>query len=280
MPLELISIPTDTHPLDGLFYTPDRGDIVGAVMILHGNCHNFYTGPSRFMSDLLTRRGFACLAFNRRGHDMVTSLKGRKVSGGSFQTAAEGIADNNGAASWLAARGFTKPIVIGHSNGGMLGIKHCADNHDVQALVVMSGHIGGRTISDRISAAGNFAKDRMAEFTAKAESMVAEGRGHELMLLPDWWWVISADSFLDRSNNTPDILEEAPKVRCPTLYLRGDKEAKDIYPAEDYAARAGGPCEVRIVPDCDHFYSGHETSITEEIADWLVKTCRLGSAAA
>jgi pimeloyl-ACP methyl ester carboxylesterase len=276
MPLELVSIPTDTDALDGLFYTPDSGDIIAAVMIFHGNCHNFYTGPSRFMPELLTRRGFACLAFNRRGHDMIVSLKGRQIGGGSFQTAAEGIADNNYAASWLAARGFAKPIVIGHSNGGMLGIKHCADHHDVQGLVVMSGHLGGRRISNLTSAAGNFAQDRMAEFTAKAEDMVDKGRGHDLMLLPDWWWVISADSFLDRSLNTPDIFVEGPKVKCPTLYLRGDKEPREIYPAEDYAAKAGGGCEVRIVPNCDHFYTGHEASITAEIGDWLINTCNLG----
>src|SRR5664279_1604131 len=99
MRLELVSIPTETEPLDGLFYTPDNGDIVGGALLFHGNCHNFYTGPSRFMPELLTQRGFACLAFNRRGHDMVVSLKGRHIGGGSFQTANESIADNHAAAT-------------------------------------------------------------------------------------------------------------------------------------------------------------------------------------
>lgn len=275
MRLELVSIATDTEALDGLFYTPDDGHIVAAVLIFHGNCHNFYTGPSRFLPEILTQRGLACLAFNRRGHDMVVSLKGRDISGGSFQTAREGLADNHCAAAWLAARGFKNPIVIGHSNGGMLGVRHCVDHPETQALVLMSAHVGGRTITPRISAAGLFAKDRLTELTAQAEAMVAQGRGRELMLLPDWWWVISAESFLDRSLNTPDILEDAPNVRCPTLYLRGDKEPRDVYPAEAFAARAGAPCEVRIVPDGDHFYTGHETSVTAEIADWLMQTCKL-----
>ena len=275
MRLELVSIATNTEALDGLFYTPDDGHIVAGVLIFHGNCHNFYTGPSRFMPEILTQRGLACLAFNRRGHDMVVSLKGRDVSGGSFQTAREGLADNHYAAAWLGARGFKNPIVIGHSNGGMLGVRHCVDHPETQALVLMSAHVGGRTITPRISAAGLFAKDRLAELTAQAEAMVAQGRGRELMLLPDWWWVISAESFLDRSLNTPDILEDAPNVRCPTLYLRGDKEPRHVYPAEAFAARAGAPCEVRIVPDGDHFYTGHEMSVTAEIADWLMQTCKL-----
>jgi pimeloyl-ACP methyl ester carboxylesterase len=275
MRLELVSIPTETEPLDGLFYTPDNGDIVGGALLFHGNCHNFYTGPSRFMPELLTQRGFACLAFNRRGHDMIVSLKGRHIGGGSFQTAREGIADNHLAAAWFASRGFKNPSVIGHSNGGMLAVRHCVDHPETQALVLMSAHVGGRLITPRISAAGLFAKDRLAELTDQAETMVAQGRGRDLMLLPDWWWVISAESFLDRSLNTPDILDDAPKLRCPTLYLRGDMESRDIYPAEEFAARTGAPCEVRIVPNCDHFYTGHEKAVTVEIADWLKQTCKL-----
>jgi pimeloyl-ACP methyl ester carboxylesterase len=275
MRLELVSIPTETEPLDGLFYTPDNGDIVGGALLFHGNCHNFYTGPSRFMPELLTQRGFACLAFNRRGHDMVVSLKGRNIGGGSFQTAREGIVDNHLAAAWFASRGFKNPSVIGHSNGGMLAVRHCVDHPETQALVLMSAHVGGRSITPRISAAGLFAKDRLAELTDQAETMVAQGRGRDLMLLPDWWWVISAESFLDRSLNTPDILDDAPKLRCPTLYLRGDMESRDIYPAEEFAARTGAPCEVRIVPNCDHFYTGHEKAVTVEIADWLKQTCKL-----
>jgi len=275
MRLELVSIPTDTEALDGLFYTPAERDIVGGVLLFHGNCHNFYSGPSRFMPDILTQRGFACLAFNRRGHDMVASLKGRHVAGGSFQTAREALADNHYAAMWFGSRGFKNPIVIGHSNGGMLGVRHCVDHPETQALVLMSAHAGGQSITPRICAAGLFAKDRLTELTAQAEAMVAQGRARELMLLPDWWWVISAESFLDRLRNTPDILEDAPKVGCPTLYLRGDKEPRDIYPAEAFAARAGARCDVRIVPDCDHFYTGHEKAVTAEVVDWLRRTCNL-----
>ena len=147
MPLELISIETDREPLDGIFYTPEGHKPLAAIMIFHGNCHNFYSGPSRFLPPILTRHGFACLAFNRRGHDMVTSLTGRSIGGGSFQTAAEGIADNRAAAAWVRMRGFTELICIGHSNGGMLGIKHCAEDLDTRALVLMSAHMGGKDIS-------------------------------------------------------------------------------------------------------------------------------------
>src|ERR1043165_10121474 len=97
MLLSLISIPTDTHALDGLYYEPDSTPR-GAAMLLHGNCMNFYTGAPRFLPPHLNALGLAALSFNRRGHDMVASLNSRAVSGGSFQMTKEAIDDNRYAA--------------------------------------------------------------------------------------------------------------------------------------------------------------------------------------
>lgn len=275
MRLELISIPTDSDPLDGIFYLPEDGAIRAAALLFHGNCHNFYTGPSRFMPGTLVEHGIACLAFNRRGHDMICSSKGRDITGGAFQLAREAVADNRYASEWLASRGYRNPIVIGHSNGGMLAVKHCADHPGTPALVLMSAHRGGRSLVPMISAKGLFGKDELPQLIDRAEAMVAEGKGRELILLPGWWWVISAESLLDYSRNTPDALEHAPKIHCPVLYLRGDQEPREIYPAEEFAARASGPCTVRILPDCDHFYTGQESHVAGLIADWLGSVCSL-----
>ena len=51
--VELVSIKTDTYPLDGLLDTPRGVRPRAAAMIFHGNCHNFYTGPSRFLPEAL-----------------------------------------------------------------------------------------------------------------------------------------------------------------------------------------------------------------------------------
>ena len=59
MHTELISIPTDTLPLDGALYLPEA-EPCGAVMLFHGNTMNFYVGASRFLPPVLTRLGFAC----------------------------------------------------------------------------------------------------------------------------------------------------------------------------------------------------------------------------
>jgi pimeloyl-ACP methyl ester carboxylesterase len=268
MRAELVSIPTESVPLDGLFYEPE-GTARGAALLFHGNTMNFYTGAMRFLPPALVGLGFACLAFNRRGHDILSTRSSRVAEGGAFQTAAEGIEDNRLAARWLAARGFDSPAVIGHSNGGMLAVRHVADHPRTPALVLLSAHGGGRDIVQRGGKGGLMVGDRVEEFATRARERVAQGRGGELMLMPGWWYAISAESFLDRLTETPDVLELAPRVKCPSLFVRGDKELRDAYPAEEFRARAGGPCTVEIVPDCDHFYNGREEAVTQLVVTWL-----------
>lgn len=270
MPLSLISIPTDTHALDGLYYEPDTSPR-GAAMLLHGNCMNFYTGAPRFLPPHLNKLGLAALSFNRRGHDMVATLNSRAVSGGSFQMTKEAIADNRYAAGFLEQRGFAAPIVIGHSNGGMLAVQHVADHPETPALVLLSAHLGGKNIVPHASKVGLLGGDRIDEVNAQARRMVAEGRGKDLMVLPGWWWVLTAESYLDYASQLPDVLALAPRIKCPVLYIRGDKEPAHVYPAEEFAARAGGPCDVRIVKDCDHFYGGREDEISHIVTEWLTK---------
>ena len=230
---------------------------------------NFYTGALRFLPPVLANLGFACLAFNRRGHDILSTRDSRFPVGGAFQTAQEGIEDNRLAAQWLGRRGFPHPVVIGHSNGGMLAVRHVVDHPGTPALVLLSAHGGGRNMVERSSRSGMMAGDRLEEITAQARALVAAGRGKELILMPGWWYVIAAESFIDRLENTPDVLALAPQVTCPTLYIRGDKEPRASYPAEEFARRAGGPVSIEIIPDCDHFYNGQEHAVQKRVASWL-----------
>ncbi len=66
---ELITIATDTTPLDGAFHMPEDRPVRGGVLLFHGNTMNFYVGAPCWLPPVLTELGFACLAFNRRGHE-------------------------------------------------------------------------------------------------------------------------------------------------------------------------------------------------------------------
>lgn len=275
MRTELISIPTPTAPLAGLYYEPDAGATAGAAVYFHGTTMNFYVCGAQFLAPALTRLGFAFLAFNRRGHDTLSTRNSRLAEGGAFETAAQAIEDNRIATGWLARRGFARPVVIGHSYGGMLGVRHVADHPETPALVLLSAGRGGPRQDHAGGTERLFAMDRFAELKGRAEELVGAGRGKELMLMPGWWYAISAESFLDRIANVPDTIALAPKVKCPVLAIRGSKEDVDRYPAEEFQRAAGGPCRVEIVPDCDHFYNGCEDAICKIVSSWLART--LGS---
>lgn len=269
----LVSIPTETVPLDGAWHEPE-GAVSGAALLFHGNTMNFYQGAPRFLPQALARMGIACLAFNRRGHDILGIRDSRAAEGAAFQTYAEAIDDNRIAAAWLAARGFPDPVVIGHSNGGTLAVRHVADHPRTRALVLLSAHCGGREMVPRASRAGLLAQHHLPEITQQAKNLIAKGRGRELLLLPGWWYVTSAASFVDAQENCPDLLEQAPRVQCPVLYLRGDREPRELYPAETFSRLSGGPCKVEIVPDCDHFYAGREDAVSTIVCSWLANALK------
>jgi pimeloyl-ACP methyl ester carboxylesterase len=269
----LVSIPTATVPLDGAWHEPE-GTASGAALLFHGNTMNFYQGAPRFLPPALARMGLASLAFNRRGHDILGIRDSRDAEGAAFQTYAEAIDDNRIAAAWLAERGFPDPVVIGHSNGGTLAVRHAVDHPRTRALVLLSAHCGGREMVRRASRAGLLAQDQLSEITEKARELTNEGRGRELLLLPGWWYATSAASFVDALENCPDVLELAPRVRCPALYLRGEREPRELYPAEAFSKLSGGPCSVEIVPDCDHFYAGRENAVSTIVCSWLANALK------
>src|SRR5512143_3544009 len=267
MRTELVSIGTDTLPLDGAFHWPEDRPARGGVLLFHGNTMNFYIGAPRWLPPELTKLGFVCLAFNRRGHDILSIRDSRTPEGGALQLTREGVADNDYAARWMADRGLAAPVVIAHSGGGTLGVVHAAEHPETPALVLLSafrGGAGAQAIPAQMALAGEGYEATMAD----AQALVAAGRGRELITLPNWWYVISAESYVDRFTTTPDILALAPTIKCPVLYVRGSLEPKDVYPAEEYAERAGGPCEVAIVAG-DHFYNGIEDDVCGVVAAWL-----------
>ena len=73
---------TDTLPLDGALHGAG-GSRPGSrsVMPFHGNAMNFYVGAPRFLPPVLTRLGPVCLAFNRRGHDILSIRDSRAAEG-------------------------------------------------------------------------------------------------------------------------------------------------------------------------------------------------------
>ena len=143
-----------------------------------------------------------------------------------------------------------------------VAVRHVADHPETSKLVLLSAHCGGKNMLPLSCRNGLLARDRLEEYLSLARTLAPR----QLMPMPGWWYVITAEGFLDLQN-CPDILELAPKIRCPVLYIRGDKEPPDLYPAEEFAKKAN--CRVEIVANCDHFYNGREEAVCELVSRWL-----------
>src|SRR5205085_11284426 len=112
----LVSIATDTLPLEGAWYEPAGRKARGAALLFHGNTMNFYSGAPRFLPPRLAELGLASLAFNRRGHDILAIRDSRAAEGAAFPTSAQATAANRYAARWLAASGYPHPAIMRHSS--------------------------------------------------------------------------------------------------------------------------------------------------------------------
>lgn len=271
MQIETVTIATDSTPLDGLLYLPQHGEIRGSVQLMHGNTMNFYVGPPRFLPPVLTTMGFACLAYNRRGHDVLSNRDNRDLEGGAYQTISEAIEDNQLARRWIDERGLPAPIVIGHSNGGMLAVRHVADYPDTPGLVLLSAHRGGTSIMRLMADNGLMAADRYDVITARARELVAAGEGSQLMLVPGWWYVITATTYVEFLDHCPDIVDWADRIPCSTLFIRSSEEPAIVYPAEEVAERASVDVEVQILDVGGHYYIGHEDLVAAKVADFLLQ---------
>ena len=269
MRIELVQIETDTEPLDGLLYLPDDGKVIGAAQLMHGNTMNFYVGPPRFLPPYLTELGLACLAYNRRGHDVLSNRDSRDLEGGAYQTIAQAIADNQLARSWMDEKHLPPPYVIGHSNGGMLAVTHAVETADTPGLVLLSAHRGGRRLMRHMADNGLMAAGRYDEITENARRYVAEGRGDELMLVPGWWYVISANTYVQFLDHCPDIVDLATRLPCEALFVRDIVEPKDLYPAEEVAAASPHPVAIQELAAGGHYYRGGERIVAQAVCKWL-----------
>jgi pimeloyl-ACP methyl ester carboxylesterase len=149
-----------------------------------------------------------------------------------------------------------------------------ANHSETKALILLSAHAGGNRLTNPRSARNFSLAGNTDEQIKEAEALIGAGKPKHLMLIPAWWWVISARTFLDRLTNASDLVENAKRIECPVLFIRGDQEPMENYPAERFKENCAGPCEVVIVPNCDHFYVGAEDRVSKIVSDWLVKTLR------
>jgi alpha/beta superfamily hydrolase len=66
-------------------------------------------------------------------------------------------------------------------------------------------------------------------------------------------------------------VDSARRYPGPVLVLRGSKEPRNNYPAEQIAEACGARGTLVVIPGADHFYNGAQAELAQAVCDWLAK---------
>lgn len=272
---ELVNAETaDGLLLDGAVIRPAGTDVKPLAMVwIHGFTGKFYEPFILHIGRELAGDGYTLVTGHNRGHHCGATMDRvdgePMLAGGWWEQLDQSPHD---VAAWIdfaASLGFRRVALLGHSLGAMKVPYYQAQRRDprVAGMVVASAPLGAGRLSP--------------ETIGRAEALVAEGRGEDLL---PWgslggFSTTSAETFLSWGRILPTIYgQDTPdpaiaQVRCPIFALYGTEEeavgtAADLETIR-HAARAAARVETRMFDGADHLYSGHEAEVAAALASWL-----------
>lgn len=144
----------------------------------------------------------------------------------------------------LSRLGITRPLLVGHSDGGSIALLHAAfAPARTEAAITMAAHVFVEPetlagIRDAVAAYDSGLRDRLLKYHADNTDGVFRA------------W---ADTWLAPWFANWRITDDLPRITCPLLVLQGEGDEYGT-PAqvEAICSGAGGPAEGIILPDCAH----------------------------
>ena len=262
----------DNERLHGLLFTPPDEQSDLALVFVHGVAMNFYLPPFSVFGQELAERGCHCFVINTRGHDWISRAGNlTKFGGSAYESLEDCLFDFDGALDYLKRQGYQRFIFIGHSLGAIKSIIYQGTRQREDVVGIVSCSAPKQFYSERIG--------RQPAFRAtieKAESLVAEGRGEELLSIavgatPG---IFSARTHLDKygKDDRNDCRPYAKRIGCPLLAIVGSAEPTFFHEyAQEIAAAAGPNAAYKSIEGANHFYNKHTPEIVGIIYEWLAR---------
>lgn len=275
---ELVTLKTnDGISLHGALWTPLSGMARVGIVIAPGAGSEFYDDFLVWLGENFARSGYIALSMNRRDHAQEQWYH-------KFEPSAM---DHKFMVDLLAARGAQAIILAGHSYGTLTApyYVNASDDARVKAIILYGPH--GYNRDGLARSFGSRAEyDRTV---AKAQEMVAEGRGPETFLVPPIRpggrpRPSSYEVFLNRggpeTKAVPVDIIKTVQGR-PILAIRdpADPYVATIPPAQQLLQEANKDLEYVLLPDIKdgkmdaaaHQFRGREQEILRVTLEWLKK---------
>jgi len=277
--VQVVTVRTsDGWDLDGLLYP--AASAIGADTVLlhvHGKGATMLDVHARWLPDGLP--GVAHFAINMRCHSLAynTDRQDVPVTGGMYESLADGEADLQAAVDFLRGEGFTKIVMSGHSSGGYYAGVYTPAGEDVVGRILLS------PLTDNKVALGWWypQEGRLEEVLEHARGLVAAGRPAELIPIDQWYWAISAASLLERAAQpgTEFWLSRVNAAPSPVLMGWGATESRDAMWTGVYESLVP-PRSLARIADSDHWYHGHEQTVTKLVRTFVLEVAGVDPAGA
>ena len=192
-----------------------------------------------------------------------------KFGGSAYENLDDCFADLDGALDFLTGRQYKRFVLVGHSLGAIKSIIYQGTRRRSDIAGVVSCSAPKQFYSERIERQPKF-----RELIDQAESMVATGRGEELMLVPVGATpgIFSARTHLDKygKDDRNDCRPYARSLGSPLLAIAGGAEPQFFHDyATELVANAGANATYESIDGGNHFYHRHTRETVELMDRWF-----------
>lgn len=231
---------------------------------------NFYLPPLVIFGQELAERGYHSFVINTRGHDWISRAGNlAKFGGSAYENLEDCLPDFDGALEFLKEKGYRRYVLIGHSLGAIKSIIYQGTRRRSDVVGIVSCSAPRQFYSERVARQAGF-----REVIEKAEAMVAEGKGEELLSIgvgstPGIFTARTHVNKYGRDDNN-DCRPYAKNLGCSLLAIVGSAEPKFFYDyAQEIVAGVGPKGTCKLIEGANHFYNRHTREITGVIEHWL-----------
>jgi alpha-beta hydrolase superfamily lysophospholipase len=254
----------DENPDLSLMSPKDKEKLVQTLKGFKLDVSQYKLNVFNVMSDYFVREGFATLRYDKRGIGK---------SEGEYKTAGfkDFISDAHAAIKFLRSRTEVDPskiIVLGHSEGGIIGPVLCVEDPTIAALVICAGT--SQKLDDIMIQQAKSAKEMLSRLTQEQKEKLG------IINTPDPVEIVEqliekvkrGDEYVEieghkvyakwyREHFAHDPLETIKKVKCPILIVQGEKDFQVPFNnalALKDALENSGNTNVRLLlfPNIDH----------------------------